>query len=248
MRNLIKLSIVIYAVISYASCTGYQRTSDESLVEDVEESKLSIKVDSITLNNLSEKNKYVSHFLLDLDNDSINELLIVTETPDSSSCLTFWKSPCFFGNIYLYEFKNNDWVILKTYRLPDIEHTSFVFDSLTDLIVETSNAITGFSSATRTKTFRFINGDFELVKFTRQVRTKAFTELCYWKYDVDFENGNASIGKSYSQSLIDKNGEPYEEKSDTTIHISIEKKWRFKIESDIYLDSIIGGENINEWY
>ena len=230
--------IIILTLIATFACSKTKKTR-----ERIKASNFEI-VDSVMINNLlTESNKYLNHWLIDLDNDNKTELLIISESDQKSDCLSMWDTTCVFMDIDLYKQKNDNWELIKNYQIKDSKNTDIKIDSSLNLIITQISKPSGLSNKNKIEYFDFKDGDFYLREIDLTVDTKLNSSLGTdkdnWKYSINLKSNKIRLDYSEFRLFKDINGEPDLVKSDTMIFKELTNDISIKLGQSYETDSLL---------
>ncbi|WMN11504.1 hypothetical protein QYS49_38600 [Marivirga salinae] len=197
---------------------------------------------------LKSKEPYDQHFKINIDNDSIMEVVIVNKSNEKSDCLSMFDTACNFMELEIYRKSNDHWELIKGYKIADFKNTVVGIDSLSSLIVQQNFNPSGLSQQKNTETFKYIEDDFYLQQIHIFINTKLNSNFGRnadkWNYQIDFDSQQLKINHTKVRILEDQKGEKYLSENDTIYQELISRDFAISLGEMYKLDTIIGEENL----
>lgn len=258
MNCLIKFLLLILVSFTYFSCeneVNETKKNQSELSSDsiTEAGSRLIKDKSITNELLNiqdlvrDSNTYHSHHLIDFDKDSVPELLVISMSSIKSQCSSIlFDTLCFEMNLELFRDKQNSWVSLSRYSIPDFNSRTLKIDSLDNINIITYQKHTGYSKGFIKENYLYNNGSFFLKSVSKEVTTKLYsaygTSEDSWNYSLNINNQRGDLRwskiRQVSDSLVF---------SDSTINFNVPNV-EIELGQMYSFDSLIGVKNKFYYY
>ena len=253
---MIKYGILYVSIFLLFLCSGTNDSTGKikNAIEIQDKTELQItNSDSVTIRKLvSGKNVYRKHFFVDFDKDSVQELVILSESPEYSDCLTMGDSLCVYAYLNIYRYVKQEWKQVHEYKLPDLESTIIKTDSASDLIIRYKSRPSGYSRQEKTEIYRYKNDHYYLQMINLLIDTKANfspgTDTDSWDYSIDLANRRVKIVYYRLREIEDDDGRSKLVSTDTTMFREISKDFFIVPGNGYFLDTLIGEENMIYYY
>ena len=239
MKQFIILSLLLSLLLS---CNKRQKATN--IVDSIK----TINRDSLSIQKLvPPENIYHGHFITDLDNDSIHELILLSKTTDSSECLSFeYDLNCVNMDINIFLEKQDNWIPLSNYSLPDFESRVVKLDTNNYFEIKSFVKYTGHSKGELREKFKLRGDSLMLSKINYWVKTKLYsgygTSFDEWNYKISFNKDTSFVKWTKARLLHDSLNF-----KDTLIPIQLETKG-IPLGTYHSLKDIIGDKNLYHHY
>jgi hypothetical protein len=258
MNFLIKFLLLILISLTYFSCENKGKESKKNQLElssdsITETGNRLIKGESITNEVLNmqdlvrDSNTYHSHHFIDFDKDSVPELLVISMTSIRSQCSSIlFDTLCFEMNLELFGDRQNSWVSLSRYSIPDFNSRTLKIDSLDNINIITYQRHTGYSKGFIKENYLYNNGRFFLTSVSKEVTTKLYsaygTSQDSWNYSLNMNNQKGNLIWSKIRQVTDSLVF-----SDSTINFNV-LNVEIELGRTYSFDSLIGEKNKVYYY
>lgn len=134
--------------------------------------------------------QFINSFELDIDKDSINEVLIHCLSDKKIDCELAENSRCFMDVLLLCK-TNPDYEIVKTLEVPKPpsvanHEINLTVNSKNSVILKFSYAPVSPSNVTTTQFYSYTQNNFMLDSLTHLASTKMGAKLLSWRYNFNF--------------------------------------------------------------
>ena len=194
--------------------------------------------------------KLIRSFNIDLDSNSIDEVLIHCLSDKRVECELLEDSNCFMDVLLLVE-TEPEWHILKQYDVPkppsDADHEiNLIVDSNKSVVLRFNYAPVNPSNVTTTQFYSFSRNELLLDSIIHSVGTKMGPDLMSWNYKFNMVQKELRFQSQETLSVFDDNEEgAIVKKIDTTLTLNINKV--ILISQPISIENLIP-EGIEEPY
>ena len=171
--------------------------------------------------------KLISSYNIDLDSNSIDNVLIHCLSDKRVDCELREDSNCFMDVLLLVK-TEPEWHILKQYNVPkppsDADHEiNLLVDSNNSVVLKFNYAPVNPSSVRTHQYYSFTNNEFSLDSIIHSVGTKMGPDLMSWDYNFNMVQKQLRFQSLETLSVFDDNDEgAIVRKVDTTLSLNID--------------------------